>query len=57
MEFAEQTISHVREEPIVGSIVRAVGNRKEKKRLGDVDVIAREEYTDLDLDVRVELIL
>ena len=55
MEFAK-TISHVRKEPVVGSIVRAVGNRKEKKRLGDVDVIAREEYTELDLDARVELI-
>ena len=38
------------------SIIRAVGNRKEKKCLGDVDVIAREEYSELELDARVELI-
>lgn len=38
------------------SIVRAVGNRKQKKRLGEVDVMAREEYSELDLDSRVELI-
>jgi len=40
----------------MGSIIRAVGNRKEKRRLGEVDVIAREEYPELDLDARVELI-
>ncbi|MHC4230698.1 MAG: IS256 family transposase [Planctomycetota bacterium] len=40
----------------MGSIIRTVGNRKEKKRLGEVDVMAREEYSELDLDARVELI-
>ena len=40
----------------MGSIIRAVGNRKPKKRLGEVDVIGREEYSELDLDARVELI-
>lgn len=40
----------------MGSIVRAVENRKEKRRLGEVEVITREEYVELDLDSRVELI-
>ena len=38
------------------SIVRPIRNRKEKKRLGEVDVITREEYAELDLDSKVELI-
>ncbi len=38
----------------MGSVLRRA--RKRKKRLGEVEVVAREEYAGLELDARVELI-
>ena len=38
----------------MGSVLRRV--RKRKQRLGEVQVVAREEYGELDLDAKVELI-
>lgn len=38
----------------MGSVLRRV--RKRKQRLGEVEVVVREEYAGLDLDAKVELI-
>ena len=37
-------------------VPRSVRKRKKNRKLGKVDIIRREEYEDLDLDARVELI-
>ena len=38
------------------SVLRRVGKRKKSRRLGEVEVISREEYSDFDLDAKVEAI-
>ena len=45
-----------RKEPQVRSVLRRVGKRKKSRRLGEVEVISREEYSDFDLDAKVEAI-
>jgi len=40
----------------MGSLLRSVPGRKRKKCFGEVEVIGREEYTELELDAKVELI-
>ena len=40
----------------MGSLLRSVPGRKRKKCFGQVEVIGREEYTELELDAKVELI-
>jgi putative transposase len=46
-----------KEEPFMGSLLRPVQKRKKSRRLGEVEVIDRSEYEEMDLDTRVELIL
>ena len=38
------------------SVLRAAGKRKKVRKLGQVDIIRREAYADLELDAKVELI-
>ena len=38
------------------SVLRVVRKRKKKRRLGEVDIVRREEYVDLELDTKVEMI-
>jgi transposase-like protein len=40
----------------MSSVLRSVKKRKKSRRLGEVDVISREEYADLELDSKVETI-
>jgi transposase-like protein len=40
----------------MGSVLRPVRERKKVRRLGEVTVVRREEYADLELDAKVELI-
>ena len=40
----------------MSSVLRSVKKRKKSRRLGEVNVIRREEYADLDLDSKVEAI-
>lgn len=40
----------------MGSVLRAVRKRKRSRRLGEVEIIRREEYDELDLDSKVESI-
>jgi transposase-like protein len=40
----------------MSSVLRSVGKGKKNRKLGEVEVISREEYADLELDARVELI-
>jgi transposase-like protein len=45
-----------KKEPTMGSVLRSVGRRKKNRRLGEVEVIRREEYQGLELDAKVEAI-
>ena len=38
------------------SVLRSVGKRKKNRKLGEVEIIRREEYAELELDSKVELI-
>ena len=38
------------------SVLRSVKKRKKNRKLGKIDVIRREEYAELELDAKVELI-
>ena len=40
----------------MGSLLRSVAKRKKVRRLGQVEIIARSQYADLELDAKVELI-
>lgn len=40
----------------MGSVLRAVKNRKKLKRLGEVRIVERQDYDGLELDAKVELI-
>jgi putative transposase len=40
----------------MGSVLRSVPGRKRKRCFGEVEVMGREEYTELELDAKVELI-
>ena len=40
----------------MSSVLRRVRKRKKARRLGRVDVMRREDYAELDLDPKVELI-
>ena len=40
----------------MSSILRSVRKRKKNRKLGEVEIVHREEYGDLDLDAKVELI-
>jgi transposase-like protein len=40
----------------MGSVLRSVKKRKKSRRLGEVQVLSREEYDDLELDTKVETI-
>ena len=40
----------------MSSVLRPVRKRKKSRKLGPVDVIRREDYGDLELDAKVELI-
>lgn len=40
----------------MGSLLRSVTKRKKVRRLGQVEIIARSQYADLELDAKVELI-
>ena len=40
----------------MNSVLRSVKKRKKVRRLGDVNIISREEYADFDLDAKVEAI-
>ena len=41
----------------MSSVLRPVHRRKKSRRLGKIEVIPRSEYEEMDLDMRVELIL
>ena len=41
----------------MGRVLRPVHKRKKSRRLGKIEVIDRSEYEEMDLDMRVELIL
>ncbi len=38
------------------SVLRSVKKRKKSRRLGEVDIVRREEYAELDVDSKVEMI-
>ena len=40
----------------MSSVLRSAKKRKKSRRLGEVEVISREEYAEYDLDARVEAI-
>jgi len=40
----------------MSSVLRSVRKRKKNRKLGEVEIVGREEYADLDLDAKVELI-
>ncbi len=40
----------------MSSVLRSVKKRKKSRRLGEVEIIRREEYADLELDAKVEVI-
>ena len=40
----------------MGSVLRSVKKRKKSRRLGEVEIISREEYGDFDVDSKVEMI-
>ena len=40
----------------MGSVLRSVQRRKRKKSFGEVEIMDREQYADLELDAKVELI-
>ena len=40
----------------MSSVLRSVRKRKKGRTLGPVDIIRREDYADLEVDVKVELI-
>ena len=40
----------------MGSVLRSVKKRKKSRRLGEVEIIRREEYDELELDSKVETI-
>ena len=40
----------------MSSVLRPVRKRKKRRKLGSVEVLRREEYAELELDARVELI-
>src|SRR3990172_7653215 len=54
MALLEDVITEEERSRSMGSVLRRV--RKRKQRLGEVEVVAREEYGGLDLDAKVELI-
>jgi putative transposase len=54
MALFEDVITTGERSRAMGSVLRRV--RKRKQCLGEVEIIAREEYTGLDLDAKVELI-
>jgi hypothetical protein len=39
----------------MGSLLRSVKERKKSRRLGEVEVMEREEYGELDVDSKVEI--
>ena len=41
---------------VMGSLLRSVTKRKKVRRLGQVEIIARSQYADMELDAKVELI-
>ena len=51
-----KTIITPREKGAESSVLRPVRKRKKSRKLGPVDVICREDYGDLELDGKVELI-
>ncbi len=38
------------------SVLRSIKKRKKSRRLGEVEVISRDEYADFDVDSKVEMI-
>ena len=40
----------------MGSLLRRVKNRKKRRRLGEVEVMEREEYRELEADSKIEMI-
>jgi putative transposase len=40
----------------MGSVLRSVKKRKKSRRLGEVDVVSREEYAEFEVDSKVEMI-
>ena len=40
----------------MGSLLRRVKNRKKTRRLGEVEVMEREEYRELEADSKIEMI-
>ena len=38
------------------SVLCSVKKRKKVRRMGQVEIVSREQYTDLELDTKVELI-
>ena len=40
----------------MGSLLRSVKKRKKSRRLGEVEIVSREEYAEFELDAKVEMI-
>ncbi len=40
----------------MGSLLRTVKKRKKSRRLGEVEIVSREEYAEFELDAKVEMI-
>ncbi len=40
----------------MGILLRSVKKRKKSRRLGEVEIVSREEYAELELDAKVEMI-
>ena len=55
-DVKRRTSPHERKEPRGSSVLRPVRKRKKGRTLGPVKIIRREDYSDLELDAKVELI-
>ncbi len=40
----------------MGSLLRSVKKRKKSRRLGEVEIVSREEYAEFELDAKVKMI-
>ena len=56
MTLAKTTSSRKRKEPRWGSLLRTAKKHKKSRRLGKPEVMAREEYGELEVDVKIEMI-
>ncbi len=52
----DKTASATKKGAEMGSLLRSVKKRKKSRRLGEVEIVRREEYSELEVDSKVEMI-